>query len=100
MGPIKLDIGGLKCDAAGCGWRDDSVTRRQYPNRRNTECPRCSANVLTDADWRRVRWVEFVAAVINTLLFFIKSPTGPAPGVIEHAISTDGTGRAIATRVS
>ena len=48
----ELIIKGIKCDAAGCGWRDDSVTSETLEDWRNRPCPMCGSNLLTDADWR------------------------------------------------
>ncbi len=62
---LDVSVDGLRCDAMGCGWRDMSIPRRDYPKWRNAPCPNCSANLLTDVDYAIVVRAERIAAVIN-----------------------------------
>ena len=45
---------GIKCDAEGCGWREDNVNLDTLEEWRNKPCPKCGSNLLTDKDWQTV----------------------------------------------
>lgn len=67
MDAVKFEVKGIKCDAEGCGWRDDSVTQEQLEGWRNRPCPACGANLLTDADWEASQRLQKAAALVNAI---------------------------------
>lgn len=48
----ECTIYGIKCDH--CDYRDDSVQFEDYPLWLNRPCPKCGANLLTQADFDAV----------------------------------------------
>lgn len=64
---ITADIGGLKCDAPTCDYRDDSITVDQYESLIDAPCPKCGASLLTPADYARVKQMVDVTTFINSL---------------------------------
>lgn len=94
MGPIRVEVGGIKCDAAGCGWSDMTVKRKDYPRWRNASCPSCGANVLSDADWKAMRIWEFAVGTVNLLLFWKKPPLPTEPHAITRVVLTAAAGQA------
>lgn len=69
---IKLEVEGLKCDAAGCGFVDTTIGKlTPYVIRENLNrpCPHCGANLLTEADAKITLFgIRFIRAV-NVLVF-------------------------------
>ena len=50
-GPIMWpDISQIKCDTPVCGYRDNRVQFKDYPEWINKPCPKCGGNLLTNAD--------------------------------------------------
>lgn len=59
---MQVDIRGIKCDV--CDFKDDTVRLEDYPEWLDEPCPKCGANLLTQADLDSVlRLVRFVNAV-------------------------------------
>jgi hypothetical protein len=52
--PVTFNVAGIKCDAEGCNFRDDSVKMEDYKLWLNKPCPLCGANLLTQADYDTV----------------------------------------------
>ena len=63
---------GLKCDAPRCGFEDPTVTRDMYPRMIDAPCPKCGANLLTNADMRALLALERAAKWINRLLGWLR----------------------------
>jgi len=51
---VEVGISGIKCDAEECDFEDNTVTLDNYPEWINRECPKCGANLLTQADYDTV----------------------------------------------
>lgn len=49
--PVTFNVAGIKCDAEGCTFRDDTVKMEDYKSWLNKPCPLCGANLLTQADY-------------------------------------------------
>lgn len=64
---MEISVSGIKCDAEGCDYRDDSVTVDTYPEWVDKPCPECGANLLTEADMKFVELMFGVANVVNEL---------------------------------
>ncbi|WP_431860049.1 hypothetical protein [Azospirillum sp.] len=56
-------ISGIKCDAVGCGYRDDTARLEDYPKLLNAPCPKCGAPLLTEADFNAV--LKHMAGVVR-----------------------------------
>lgn len=65
--PLQLAIGGIQCDTKGCDYRDDSVKVEEYPEWLNKPCPKCSGNLLTQADFDNVQLLLETAKQFNSL---------------------------------
>lgn len=68
----NLNVGGLRCDTPGCGWRDPNA-RWNDTSLINKACPQCGANVYTPEDYRTVKVARRVYFIINVALL----PTWP-----------------------
>lgn len=64
---VRADIYGLKCDARGCGYRDDTIQIAQYRDHINAPCPKCGAPLLTEADFIAVAKQVMVMSRVNAL---------------------------------
>lgn len=64
---INITVSGVKCDTDGCDYRDDSVQLKDYEQWINKPCPKCQANLLTEADYQTIQTVLEVTAEINDL---------------------------------
>jgi hypothetical protein len=64
---IEVAHGGLKCDADGCDWSDDSIPVADYEKWINRPCPKCGANLLTLEDFQNAQSVLLAAALVNGL---------------------------------
>jgi hypothetical protein len=60
-----LNIGGIKCDAPGCTYRDNSVHLENYDLWLNKPCPLCGANLLTQADYNVVKTLVTITKVCD-----------------------------------
>lgn len=87
---------GLKCDTRGCGWVDMSITRAEYPLWVNCPCPLCDGNLLTEADYRVVRRIEFYVKWFNRLFFWWPRGRSIGYGVVD--VGLDGSGKATFTQ--
>lgn len=86
---LELDIGGLKCDARGCGWRDDEVLLEEYHEYVGATCPACQAVVLTEHDYRIVARMVRMANFLNRWLWWLPRNKS-APPSPTYAIDLDG----------
>ena len=59
---IQTKIKGIKCDAPACTYRDNSVGFDQYAEYLNKPCPKCGANLLTQAD------LDFIKTLLDLSL--------------------------------
>jgi hypothetical protein len=64
---IEYHIRGLKCDAAGCGYSDMDIKVEDYPKHLNTPCPKCGANLLTEADLKATQAMIAACDWFNSL---------------------------------
>ena len=62
---VEITISGIKCDNEDCDYRDDSVSRDNYPAYVNKPCPECGDNLLTQADYDTVVLLESLGAELN-----------------------------------
>lgn len=68
MKAMEYHCVGLKCDAEGCGYVDDTVSLEDYNKWLNVPCPKCGANLLTEADHAAVKAMLGVVGWVNAML--------------------------------
>jgi hypothetical protein len=61
---IKMTVAGLKCDAVGCDYRDNTV-KFSYKAYINKPCPKCGANLLTEADAEAAVKIARTVKILN-----------------------------------
>ncbi len=84
---VQYNIGGLKCDAHGCDYRDDDAKFEDYDKYLNAPCPKCGASLLTEADLAAVKAMIAGAEWLNKLVGDV-----PDEGQLRFAIDMDGSG--------
>ncbi|MCL1819584.1 MAG: hypothetical protein FWG36_02885 [Oscillospiraceae bacterium] len=83
---IEMKVGGIKCDA--CDWKDTNVSINDYKNWLNKPCPKCGANLLTEADCRTTK---FIFGFIKLMNKFLPAPK-ESDKIAEGIIKMNGTG--------
>ena len=83
--------GGIKCDNPECDYTDPNVSIEEYGEWLNKPCPKCSANLLTQADYDNVQAIIAAVSAINKV-FPVPEGYEDEPKVFMH-ISMDGTGK-------
>jgi len=87
---IEVVGGGLKCDAAGCGFRCEEIRTDEYELFVDTACPLCGANLLTKEDLKAFRKVEAIVAFANRWFWWLPKTKNPK----SYGVDFNGTGRA------
>lgn len=64
---LIADFGGLKCDNPSCDYQDLSIKVEDYKSHINAPCPKCSAPLLTQADYDKVQEIFQMVAMINSM---------------------------------
>jgi hypothetical protein len=85
---MDMNIGGIKCDNPECDFRDDSVELGEYSLWLNRPCPKCGANLLTQADYEAVNRLLWIAA--QTGINVTKDK--PMEGEFIVSVEMNGTG--------
>lgn len=83
---VQLIIRGLKCDALECDFFDEEAAPEE--SSLNRACPKCGANLLTEADMANVRLLQYVTHATNAEM-------GPQPDgsrMVVLRAHMDGTG--------
>jgi hypothetical protein len=65
---IQCKIKGLKCDAEGCGYEDHDTRYEDYEKYVNAPCPKCGANLLTEADLAATKAIIAGADWLNQMV--------------------------------
>lgn len=98
MEAIKIkNLGGLKCDKPGCGYRNEDIPVKEYPEWINKPCPLCGSNLLTEADYKSFMRVLSVINFINSLFSHLPKPLQKrleAEGEAEATVNFNGSGQA------
>lgn len=84
---IKIEMAGLKCDAEGCDYRDDTIHIKDYEIYVNAPCPKCGANLLTEKDMHTIKFL----LVCEKLFGWIRFPSFNPPK--RHRFAMDGRGK-------
>lgn len=90
--PITHHVQGIKCDAPGCGWRDDEAhfdMKTYGAEWLGVPCPKCGSNLYTEADYRFIKSFIRVSRVIN-FLFGWMMPKGSKRA--NYVVEMDGSG--------
>lgn len=86
---LSIKIQGINCDAPTCDFRDGTVRYEDFEKWLNKPCPKCGANLLTDADLRSTRKLLQFVRLANRLLPRAKR----GESLARVAIAMDGSGR-------
>ncbi|ACA57445.1 hypothetical protein HYH96_17815 [Clostridium botulinum] len=86
---IELNIKGIKCDNPECDFRDDNVQVEDYDKWLNKSCPKCGANLLTQADYDNTKAILEIVKITNSIFPKRKDNEEIVTGKIEM----DGTGK-------
>lgn len=62
-----MHISGIKCDADGCDYQDESAKFENYKDYLGKPCPKCGANLLTEADYKSVQMLISACDWFNSL---------------------------------
>jgi hypothetical protein len=94
MKAIELVVEGLRCDAPGCGYtqnypRGSSVDFEAWLN---APCPKCGANLCTEADLRVLRGIRRFTRILNRLLWPLTLFSRKQKAV-TFDLGMDGTGK-------
>jgi len=79
----KAQVKGIKCDTVLCDYVDMEVPFTDYPQWLNRPCPKCGANLLTQADFD---------AVISLVRIAEEQPDDEGETDFNMSVSFDGTG--------
>ena len=83
---IEMKVGGIKCDS--CDWADMTVIVSDYEKYLNMPCPKCGANLLTEADYSTTMAIMALVDRLNTI-----TPEQPEDARrVSGKIKMDGTG--------
>jgi hypothetical protein len=68
---VKLGLKGIKCDSPGCGFveNDTESLSEIIAQYMNMPCPKCGANLLTEADAKSLTKIRRITILINILAF-------------------------------
>ena len=58
---MEIKYSGLKCDTEGCGYKDETIERKDFEISINKPCPNCGGNLLTFEDYLNVLLLEGIA---------------------------------------
>src|SRR5687768_1323296 len=88
MEAIKHEIKGIKCDAKGCDYVDESAKYEDYEKYLGAPCPKCGANLLTEEDLAACKAIMAVCGWVNK----IAGPQKPGGQYGYFRVEMDGTG--------
>lgn len=86
---IQYNISGLKCDAAACDYEDNEARFENYEQYLNAPCPKCGANLLTEADLAAVKAIMAGADWLNQVVGDVSESKGQ---VVNIRFDMDGSG--------
>ena len=78
MKAMSFEIKGIKCDAQGCDYNDDTAKFEEYDQWLNKPCPKCGANLLTETDLNACKAMMGMADILNEAI-------GDVPDGLETA---------------
>jgi len=93
---VSMTIMGIKCDNPDCDFADMSVKVEDYPLWLNKPCPKCGANLLTQADYEKVQQLLEVGNWLNK----VSLPEEVQQPRVRMHVNFEGTGKLIVTEVA
>lgn len=88
MKAIELNVTGIQCDAPGCGFVDETAKLEDWEGWLGRPCPRCGANLLTEADLAGARGLVGLAEWVNELV----GPVEEGTPTVGYEVKFDGSG--------
>lgn len=86
---LEFNVSGIKCDH--CDYKDESVKVEDYKDWLNKPCPKCGANLLTEADYNNVQYLLIAGQMANEMHAAGLLPTTDT--LESGQIVMDGSGR-------
>lgn len=86
MEAITFDVQGIKCDNPECDY-EDMEADFDMEKFHNAPCPKCGANLFTDEDYNKMKFMLELAGVINKHV----TPK-PDDKVLAVELKMDGSG--------
>ena len=86
---ININCGGIKCDNPECDFIDMTVEMDEYDNWVNKSCPKCGCILLTEQDYKNIKFLQKFVNIVNNSL--IDVPTTGETATVE--VKMDGTGK-------
>lgn len=87
---VTMVATGIKCDNPECDFADFTVTMEDYEQWVNRPCPKCGANLLTEADFKNVQMLMKLATMVNKSVS-VENPDESE--MVQMHIGMDGTGK-------
>lgn len=88
---VTFTHGGLKCDAPGCDFRDETILAEDYEKWVNAPCPKCGANLLTQEDFELSKVLRDIIGIVNETF----PGRNPNEELVHMSIGFDGSGKPI-----
>lgn len=88
MDAVRMEVSGLKCDTPNCGYRDESISRKDYESLIGTPCPKCGSSLLTQEDYDAVVAMEDLMKITNE----VAGPIDPNTQQYKMNVSLNGNG--------
>lgn len=104
MKAATVTIKGLRCDAPSCGYHQQEPISDKYEEWQkwlNKPCPKCGANLLTQADLDAVKNIFAVADKVNSVLGPILDllPIKEPQKMVAYDLGMDGSGKIHPTKL-
>lgn len=88
---IDYEITGIKCDNPDCSYEDENARYEDYKKWLNKPCPLCGEILLTKKDYKAVRRLKRIVAIIN---IFSKPLLALSNGQkVKQTIEMNGSGK-------
>lgn len=84
---VTINISGIRCDS--CDYKIEDVKFEEYDKYKNMPCPKCGANLLTQAD---IDSTKMLISLANMLNDFLPEPDEESV-IVKGSVEMDGTGK-------
>lgn len=89
---IEVKVYGIKCDAPGCGYRDETVPLGDYEAWIDRPCPKCGSNLLTRGDFETTVRLMHLADLWNDVAGEVAATPEQMAARHRIAVEMNGTG--------
>lgn len=86
---VEQTVKGIKCDTPECNYSDMTVSSDDYLDWLNKPCPKCGANLLTQADYDFVQVLTGITDSINEICDGVDFPDDDK---VTLSVELDGSG--------